>query len=258
MITIKNSAQISKMREAGALLHEVLTQLRGKIQPGVTTYELNQYAEKLIRSFGATPSFLNYQGFPASICASVDSQVVHGIPSKKTVLKEGQIISVDCGLILDGWQSDSAFTVGVGLITPEKQKLIDVTEESFFKGIRKAVAGNHLGDIGHAVQSYAESFGYGVVRELVGHGVGRKMHEDPEVPNFGARGRGPLLKEGMVICIEPMINMGTKAVVFERDGWTVRTRDRKPAAHFEFAVAIRRDGPDVLTDFNIIEQALNN
>ena len=158
MITIKNSAQISKMREAGAILHEVLTQLRGKIQPGVTTYELDQFAEKLIRSFGATPSFLNYQGFPASICASVDSQVVHGIPSKKTVLKEGQIISVDCGLILDGWQSDSAFTAPVGKVSEEAQRLIDVTEESFFEALKVAREGNRISDIGHAVQQYVSFY----------------------------------------------------------------------------------------------------
>ena len=163
MITIKNASQIAKMREAGALLHEVLEQLKGKIEPGITTKELDRYAEKLIRGYGAVPSFLNYEGYPASICASVDSQVVHGIPDESTVLREGQIISIDSGLILDGWQSDSAFTVGVGAISEENRKLIEVTEESFYKGVRKAVNGNHLGDIGSAIQTYAESFGYGVI-----------------------------------------------------------------------------------------------
>ena len=182
MITIKNSAQIAKMREAGAMLHEVLTQLRGKIQPGVTTHELDQFAEKLIRSFGAIPSFLHYEGYPASICASVDSQVVHGIPSKHTVLREGQIISVDCGLILDGWQSDSAFSVLVGGGSEKDQKLVDVTEECFWIGANMARAGNRLGDISHAVQVHAEKHGYGVIRDLCGHGIGQEMHEDPNVP----------------------------------------------------------------------------
>ena len=167
MITIKNASQIAKMREAGALLHEVLEQLKGKIEPGITTKELDRYAEKLIRGYGAVPSFLNYEGYPASICASVDSQVVHGIPNESTVLREGQIISIDSGLILDGWQSDSAFTVGVGNVSPENQKLINVTEECFFKGVRKALNGNHLGDIGHAVQTYAEGFGYGVIQPVI-------------------------------------------------------------------------------------------
>ena len=167
-------------------------------------------------------------------------------------------MSVDLGTFLKGFVGDSAYTFAVGDVGEEARRLLEVTKEALCKGVAQAKVGNRIGDISAAVQQHAESFGYGVVRELVGHGVGRKMHEDPEVPNFGARGRGPLLKEGMVICIEPMINMGTKSVVFERDGWTVRTRDRKPSAHFEYAVAIRRDGPDVLTDFNIIEQALNN
>ena len=258
MIYLKNAQQIECMRKAGALLYDVLCRLREAIKPGMSTAELDVYAEQLIRKHKAIPSFLDYNGYPASICTSINEEVVHGIPSDRVILKDGDVLSVDCGLILDGWQSDSAFTVGVGNVSPENQKLINVTEECFFKGVRKALNGNHLGDIGHAIQTYAESFGYGVVRELEGHGLGRKMHEDPGVPNYGARGRGPLLKEGMVICIEPMINMGTKAVVFEQDGWTVRTRDRKPAAHYEFAVAVRKSGPDVLTDFSIIEQAINN
>ena len=181
MITIKNAAQIAKMREAGAMLHDVLTQLKGKIEPGMTTKELDRFAEKLIRSYGAVPSFLNYEGYPASICASVDSQVVHGIPSASTVLKEGQIISIDCGLILDGWQSDSAFTVGVGEISPEAQRLIEITEQCFWRSAREAIAGNRLGDVGYACQSWAEANGCGVIRDLTGHGIGRAMHEDPPV-----------------------------------------------------------------------------
>ena len=176
MITIKNSAQIEKMREAGAALHEVLTQLKGKIEPGITTKELNHFAEKLIRSYGAVPSFLNYEGYPASICTSVDSQVVHGIPSASTVLKEGQIVSIDAGLILDGWQSDSAFTAGVGRISEEAQRLIDVTEQSFFAALEVAKEGNRISDIGHVVQQYVEQRGFGTVRALCGHGIGKEMH----------------------------------------------------------------------------------
>ena len=247
MITIKNSAQIAKMREAGAMLHEVLTQLRGKIQPGVTTHELDAYAEKLIRSFGAIPSFLNYEGYPASICASVDSQVVHGIPSKKTVLKEGQIISVDCGLILDGWQSDSAFTAPVGRISEEAQRLIDVTEESFFEALKVAREGNRISDIGHAVQQYVEERGFSTVRALCGHGIGREMHEDPQVPNYGIPGHGVRLRRGMTICIEPMIAAGDYHVRTLRDGWTVVTTDGSLCSHYEHTILITDGEPELLS-----------
>ncbi|MGN0775314.1 MAG: type I methionyl aminopeptidase [Candidatus Ventricola sp.] len=247
MITIKNSAQIAKMREAGAMLHEVLTQLRGKIQPGVTTHELDAFAEKLIRSFGAIPSFLNYEGYPASICASVDSQVVHGIPSKKTVLKEGQIISVDCGLILDGWQSDSAFTAPVGNISEEAQRLIDVTEESFFEALKVAREGNRISDIGHAVQQYVEERGFSTVRALCGHGIGREMHEDPQVPNYGIPGHGVRLRRGMTICIEPMIAAGDYHVRTLRDGWTVVTTDGSLCSHYEHTILITDGEPELLS-----------
>ena len=247
MITIKNSAQIAKMREAGAMLHEVLTQLRGKIQPGVTTHELDAFAEKLIRSFGAIPSFLNYEGYPASICASVDSQVVHGIPSKKTVLKEGQIISVDCGLILDGWQSDSAFTAPVGNISEEAQRLIDVTEESFFEALKVAREGNRISDIGHAVQQYVEERGFSTVRALCGHGIGREMHEDPQVPNYGIPGHGVRLRRGMTICIEPMIAAGDYHVKTLRDGWTVVTTDGSLCSHYEHTILITDGEPELLS-----------
>lgn len=247
MITIKNSAQIAKMREAGAMLHEVLTQLRGKIQPGVTTHELDAFAEKLIRSFGAIPSFLNYEGYPASICASVDSQVVHGIPSKKTVLKEGQIISVDCGLILDGWQSDSAFTAPVGRISEEAQRLIDVTEESFFEALKVAREGNRISDIGHAVQQYVEDRGFSTVRALCGHGIGREMHEDPQVPNYGIPGHGVRLRRGMTICIEPMIAAGDYHVRTLRDGWTVVTTDGSLCSHYEHTILITDGEPELLS-----------
>ncbi|MGN0772751.1 MAG: type I methionyl aminopeptidase [Candidatus Ventricola sp.] len=247
MITIKNSAQIAKMREAGAMLHEVLTQLRGKIQPGVTTHELDAFAEKLIRSFGAIPSFLNYEGFPASICASVDSQVVHGIPSKKTVLKEGQIISVDCGLILDGWQSDSAFTAPVGKVSEEAQRLMDVTEESFFEALKVAREGNRISDIGHAVQQYVEERGFSTVRALCGHGIGREMHEDPQVPNYGIPGHGVRLRRGMTICIEPMIAAGDYHVKTLRDGWTVVTTDGSLCSHYEHTILITDGEPELLS-----------
>ena len=247
MITIKNSAQIAKMREAGAMLHEVLTQLRGKIQPGVTTYELDQFAEKLIRSFGAIPSFLNYEGFPASICASVDNQVVHGIPSKNTVLKEGQIISVDCGLILGGWQSDSAFTAPVGKVSEEAQRLIDVTEESFFEALKVAREGNRVSDIGHAVQKYVEDRGFGTVRALCGHGIGREMHEDPQVPNYGIPGHGVRLRRGMTIAVEPMITAGDYHVKTLRDGWTVVTTDGSLCSHYEHTVLITDGEPELLS-----------
>ena len=244
------------LRENNILVSQALAEVGRHIKPGVTTKQLDKIAEDFIRSHGAIPAFLGYQGYPASACISVNDQVVHGIPSDKVVIKEGDIVSVDLGTFMKGFVGDSAYTFAVGEVAPEVRQLLDVTKEALYRGTAQAKAGNRVGDISAAVQDYAESFGYGVVRELEGHGLGRKMHEAPGVPNFGMRGRGPMLKEGMVICIEPMVTMGGRAVVFERDGWTVRTRDRKPAAHFEFAVAIRKDGPDVLTDFSIIEQSL--
>lgn len=247
MITIKNASQIAKMREAGALLHEVLEQLKGKIEPGITTKELDRYAEKLIRGYGAVPSFLNYEGYPASICASVDSQVVHGIPSDSTVLREGQIISIDSGLILDGWQSDSAFTMGVGLISPEAQRLIDVTEQSFFAALQVAREGYRISDIGHAVQQYVEERGYSAVRGLCGHGIGREMHEDPSVPNYGAPGHGVRLRRGMTICIEPMIAAGGYNVKTLRDGWTVVTTDGSLCSHYEHTILITDGEPELLS-----------
>ena len=230
MIYLKTDEEIELLRENNILVSKTLAEVGRHIRPGVTTKFLDSVAEDFIRAHGAVPAFLGYQGFPASLC---------------------------CGTFMKGFVGDSAYTFAVGEVAGEVRQLMEVTKEALYKGTAQAKAGNRVGDVSAAVQEYAESFGYGVVRELEGHGLGRKMHEDPGVPNYGARGRGPLLKEGMVICIEPMINMGTKAVVFERDGWTVRTRDHKPAAHYEFAVAVRKDGPDVLTDFSIIEQAIN-
>ncbi|MEG1672791.1 MAG: type I methionyl aminopeptidase [Alistipes sp.] len=257
MIYLKTNEEIELLRENNILVSQTLAEVGSHIRPGVTTKELNRIAEEFIRAHGATPPCLGFEGYPAATCISVNEQVVHGIPSDY-VIKEGDIVSVDLCTFLKGFVGDSAYTFAVGSVAEEVQQLMTVTKEALYKGTAQAKVGNRVGDISAAVQEYAESFGYGVVRELEGHGLGRNMHEDPGVPNYGARGRGPLLKEGMVICIEPMITMGNKAVVFERDGWTVRTRDRKPAAHYEFAVAIRKDGPDVLTDFSIIEKALKN
>ena len=248
MITIKSDVQIAYMRKANQIVRDTLELLREHTKPGVSTYELNKLAHEYILSQNAIPSFLNYHGFPASICVSVDSEVVHGIPSKKKILQEGQIVSYDCGAIFNGWHGDAARTVAVGLISPECQQLIDVTEQCFFKGVESIVAGvTRLGDLGHVIQEYAESFGYGVVRELVGHGIGRSMHEEPDVPNFGTAGRGIRLSEGMTLAIEPMINMGTERVDFMDDGWTVKTRDRKPSAHYENTIAITSNGIEILS-----------
>lgn len=248
MISLKNAAQVDKMRAAGRLLHDVLQRLREVIRPGESTGALDAFAEELIRRNGAVPSFLNYRGYPSSICASVDDEVVHGIPSERQILKEGSILSVDCGLILDGWHADSAFTVGIGTIAPELEKLIQVTQDCFFQGVRQAVAGARIGDIGHAVQSLAEGYGYGVIRDLTGHGIGRSMHEDPSVPNFGDSGQGVRLKAGMTIAVEPMVSLGSWQVKEMDDGWTIKTVDGSPCAHYEHTILVREDGlPEILT-----------
>ena len=258
MIYLKTAEEIELLRENNLLVSATLAEVGKHVRPGVSTLELDKLAEEFIRSHGAEPGFLGYGGFPNTLCMSVNEEVVHGIPSAKRILKEGDVLSVDCGTLMKGFYGDSAYTFAVGEIAPEVADLLRVTKEALYKGVAQAKAGNRVGDVASAVQEHTERHGYSVVRELVGHGLGRKMHEEPEVPNYGARGRGPLLKEGMVICIEPMINMGARYVVFERDGWTVRTRDRKPSAHFEFAVAVGKEGPDVLTDFGVIEQAINS
>lgn len=255
MIYLKTEEEIELLRENNLLVSATLAEVGKHVRPGVTTLELDRIAEEFIRSHGAVPGFLGYNGFPNTLCVSVNEQVVHGIPSD-LVLREGDIVSVDCGTFMKGFYGDSAYTFAVGEIAPDTAKLLSVTKEALYKGVAQAKPGNRIGDIGSAVQEHAERAGFSVVREMVGHGLGHKMHEEPEVPNYGARGRGPLLKPGMVICIEPMINMGSRYIVFEKDGWTVRTRDRKPAAHFEFAVAVTKDGPDVLTDFEVIERAI--
>ena len=257
MIFLKTKEEIEILRENNILVSRALAEVGRHIKPGVTARQLNDIAEKFIRDNGAIPAFLGYQGYPAASTISINEQVVHGIPSDY-VIKEGDVVSVDLGTVMKGFVGDSAYTFAVRQVSDEVRQLLDVTKEALRRGAAQAKAGNRVGDISAAVQDYAESFGFGVVRELEGHGLGRRMHEEPGVPNYGARGRGPLLKEGMVICIEPMITLGSRHVIFERDGWTVRTKDRKPAAHYEYAVAVGKDGPDILTDFSIIEEAINN
>ena len=258
MIYLKTDEEIELMRSANQLVGRTLGELAKHIAPGVTTLQLDKIAEEFIRDNGAVPAFLGDGGFPNSICASVNEQVVHGIPSSKAVLKEGDVISVDCGTILNGFVGDSAYTFCVGEVALEVKNLLKTTKESLYQGIQQAVEGKRVGDVSHAVQTYCESKGYSVVRELVGHGIGRKMHEEPEVPNYGRYGCGPLLRSGMCICIEPMINMGSKNVVFEKDGWTVRTKDRKCSAHFEHCIAIRPDGPQILSSFEFVEEVLGS
>ncbi len=248
MIIIKSSNEIEKMREAGKIVSEALGLAGEIIKPGMTTLELNNAIEKVIVSHNAKPSFKNYNGFPAASCISPNSIVVHGIPSQKTVLREGDIVSVDVGAYFGGFHADAARTFPVGEISLEAKQLIDVTKECFMRGAQAALPGNRVGDIGFAVQSYAESFGYGVVRELVGHGVGKNLHEEADVPNLGNSGRGIRLKSGMVIAIEPMINQGTHMVDFNReDGWTVTTCDGMLSAHYENTVAVTDNGPELLT-----------
>ena len=246
MITIKSAEEIGKMRRAGALLHQVLGELRKIVEPGVTTAYIDQVAEQLIRDAGAIPSSKGYEGFPAAICASVNDEVVHGFPSKR-VLKEGDLLSIDCTLLLDGWQSDSAFSVAVGKASPETERLIRVTEECFWIGLDKARAGNRIGDIGHAVQEHAEKNGYGVIRDLCGHGIGREMHEDPSVPNFGTAGRGVRLRPGMVFTIEPMIARGRWPIYVDDNGWTIITRDHSWCSHYEHTLVVTEGDPEILS-----------
>lgn len=247
MIQLKSKEQIKAMRTAGRITAEALILGGEAIKPGVTTKHVDDVIRTHIEKCGARPSFLGYAGFPASACISINSQVIHGIPSKDVVIQEGDIVSIDTGAFINGFHGDSARTFACGRISQEAEKLIEVTKECFFKGFEKAVIGNRLGDIGFAVQSYAESFGFGVVREYVGHGIGREMHESPDVPNYGREGRGLRITEGLVIAIEPMINAGTEKVRVLSDGWTVVSADGKPSAHYENTVAITENGPEILT-----------
>lgn len=246
MVILKSKREIEYIREAGKITAHALLLMKKLAKPGVTTGELDRRCEEYIRSCGAFPSCKGYYGFPATICASVNEEVVHGIPGHRK-LRDGDIISVDLVVNKNGYHGDATLTIPVGYVDPKVMQLVTVTEECLQKGIEQAVTGNHLGDIGHAVQAYAESFGYGVVRDYVGHGIGTDMHEDPEVPNYGIPGHGDLLEEGLVIAIEPMITMGSEKVRQLKNGWTVVTRDKKPAAHFEHTVAITENGPEILT-----------
>jgi methionyl aminopeptidase len=247
MIILKSQNEIEQMRKAGQLLARVFENLESNIVPGITTQELDAICESQIRSYDAEPSFKGYRGFSGSICASINEQVVHGIPGN-TVVQSGDVVSVDIGLFVDGFHADAAKTFGCGTIDPSAERLIQVTQESLERGIEQAIVGNRLSDISHAIQIYAEASGYSVVRDFVGHGIGRSMHEDPQVPNFGAAGFGPRLKEGMTLAIEPMVNMGSFEVAILSDGWTVVTLDGSLSAHFEHTVAITKDGPLILTE----------
>jgi methionyl aminopeptidase len=258
MIFLKTDEEIELLRISNLIVAKTLAEVAKLIAPGVSTAQLDKVAEEFIRDHGAIPGFLGYGGFPKSICTSVNDQVVHGIPSEKAFLKEGDIISVDCGAYINGFHGDSAYTFPVGEVKPEIMELLRTTKESLYLGIEQAVEGKRMGDIGSAIQSHCEAKGYSVVREMIGHGVGRNLHESPEVPNYGRKGNGTMLKTGMTIAIEPMINLGKRQLVFENDGWTTRTIDRMPSAHFEHSVAVRKGKADILSTFEYIEQVLGN
>ena len=255
MIKIKSLEEIELMRESALIVSKTLGEIAKAIRPGITTLELDKLAEEFIRDHGAVPGFLGLYDFPNTLCMSPNEQVVHGIPNK-TPLKEGDIISVDCGALKNGFYGDHAYTFAVGEIDDELKGLLKVTRESLYVGIRQFRAGNRVGDVGHAIQNYTEKHGYGVVRELVGHGLGREMHEDPEMPNYGRRGRGKKFAEGMVVAIEPMINLGTHRIKQYSDGWTIKTADKKASAHFEHDVAIINGKPQLLSTFSYINEAL--
>jgi methionyl aminopeptidase len=256
MLHLKTDEEVRLLKESNMLVSRTLAEMASLIAPGVTTLYLDGIAESFIRDNGATPAFKGYGGFPNTLCTSVNEEVVHGIPSGY-ILKEGDIISVDCGVILNGWYGDSAFTFPVGEVSEEIKRLLEYTRASLEEGVKEAVAGNRIGDISYAVQAKAESGGFSVVRELVGHGLGRKLHEQPEVANYGKQGTGPKMEKGLVICIEPMINAGKKETIQMRDGWTIKTADGRPSAHFEYAVAVDKGKPEVLTTFEFIEEVLN-
>ena len=247
MIYLKTKRQIELMKEACRITKGMLDIVEKNIKSGVSTLELDQIAEDYCRSQGAIPNFKGYGGFPGSICTSINDVIVHGIPKANVILKEGDIISIDCGAYIRGFNGDAARTFPVGKISKEKQQLIDVTKQSFFEGIKGLKIGDKIGDIGERVQKYAESFGFSVVREMVGHGIGRELHEDPEVPNYGHKGFGPTIENGLCIAVEPMINMGKKEIVIDKDGWTTRTKDGKPSAHYENTLAITDEGVEILT-----------
>lgn len=256
MIYFKTEEEIDLIRESSLLVAKTHAEIAGLIKPGTTTLGLDKIAEEFIRDNGGIPAFKGYNGFPNTLCVSPNEQVVHGIPNDN-ILKDGEILSVDCGVFMNGYYGDSAFTYEVGEVDSKTKQLLKVTKDSLYKGIEMAVAGNRIGDIGHAIQKYAEDFGYGVVRELVGHGIGKNLHESPEVPNYGRKGKGILLKEGLVIAIEPMINMGVRSIIQHNDGWTITTLDNKLSAHFEHTIVVRKDKAEILSSFNGIEKKIN-
>lgn len=255
MISIKTREEIELMRESALIVSKTLGELAKIIKPGITTLQLDKLAEEYIRDHGAEPGFLGLYDFPNTLCVSPNSQVVHGIPNSE-ILQEGDVLSIDCGALKNGFYGDHAYTFAVGDIDPDTKKLLQVTKESLYVGINEFKANNRVGDVGYAIQNYCESYGYGVVRELVGHGLGKTMHEDPEMPNYGKRGRGKKFKDGMVVALEPMINMGTHRIKQHKDGWTITTLDNKPSAHFEHDVALIDGKPELLSTFAYIYQAL--
>lgn len=255
MIYYKTTDEIELIRESSLLVGKTLAEVARLIGPGVRTIDLDRVAEQFIRDHGAIPGFKGYNGFPFTLCISVNENVVHGFPSQRE-LKEGDIVSVDCGVLKNGFYGDSAYTFAIGEVSEAVLMLMKRTKESLYEGIAVATDGKRVGDIGHAVQSYVEAFGYSVVRDLVGHGLGRNLHEKPEVPNYGKRGTGPKLKDGMVIAIEPMINLGTKNVIQEKDGWTIRTADRMPSAHYEHTLAVKPGRAEILSSFEFVEEEL--
>lgn len=256
MIFLKTEEEIELLRESNLLVGKTLGELAKHVRPGISTFELDKIAEEFIRSHGAVPGFLGYDGFPGTLCISINDEVVHGIPSAKRFLEDGDVVSIDCGTLKNGFYGDSAYTFEVGEVRTEVKRLLQVTKESLYKGIEKALPGLRIGDIGYAVQSHCEANGYSVVREMVGHGVGRDMHEEPQVPNYGRRGQGCKISEGMVIAIEPMINLGKRHIYQASDEWTIKTRDKMPSAHFEHTIAVRKDGADILSSFIYVEEAL--
>lgn len=257
MVFIKTEEEIEILRKANTLVSQTHAMIAKEIKEGISTIALDKMAEEFIRDNNGTPGFLNYKGFPNTLCISVNDVVVHGIPDKR-ILKNGDIASIDCGVIYEGYYGDSCYTFEIGEVLPEVKALVETTKQCLYKGIEKAIEGNFLGDISFEIQKHAENNGYSVVRELVGHGIGKKLHEEPEIPNYGKKGRGLRLKEGMTFAIEPMINLGKKEVYQELDGWTIKTKDRKPSAHFEHSIVVRKEKVEILSNFKIIEEILNS
>jgi methionyl aminopeptidase len=252
---IKTGEEIEILRENAIIVSKTLAEVAKYIKPGVSTITLDKIAEDHLRAQGAVPGFKGYNGFPSTLCVSVNEEVVHGIPGER-VLRNGDIVSIDCGSLKYGLYGDSAYTFKVGEVAPDVLKLLRRTKESLFFAVKMAIVGKRIGDIGSTIQDYVESFGYGVVRELVGHGIGRKLHEKPDIPNYGKKGTGNKLREGLAICIEPMINLGTKNIVQAKDGWTIRTADKLPSAHFELTIVVKKEVPEVLSTFQYIEEVL--